>query len=130
MLLFPLALLPLALALPLGAAIVLYGIQGIVPPATNPLLDEIVLQEADPALHGAASSWRNGATESAGLVGAAAGGMLLDHASFAVLFAVAAAVSLAGGGALVAQIAGFRIDPHPSSPPGSPDSPTRPRITR
>ncbi|MEQ9401289.1 MAG: MFS transporter [Longimicrobiales bacterium] len=108
MVVFPVAVAGLGLGLPLVAAILLFAVQGLVPPATNPLLDEIVLDEAEPEAHGAASSWRNGATELSGLIGAATGGFVLQHASFEVLFGLAATMALVGGVALALR---FRATP-------------------
>lgn len=105
---FPVAVAGLGLGLPLVATILLFAVQGLVPPATNPLLDEIVLDEAEPEAHGAASSWRNGATELSGLIGAATGGFVLQHASFEVLFGLAATTALVGGVALALR---FRATP-------------------
>jgi predicted MFS family arabinose efflux permease len=68
----------------------------LVPPATNPLIDQVLLEAADPRRHGTVSAWRNGATEFAGLIGASAGGAVLEGATFGVLFGVAGTVGLAG----------------------------------
>lgn len=70
-------------------AIGLYFVQGTVSPATNPLIDEILLRQAPPSQRGAVSSWRNAATEIAGIVGAGAGGMVLRQSSFDALFVLA-----------------------------------------
>jgi MFS family permease len=94
--LLPLALLALVLGPAAWLAVSLYAVQGISSPATNPLLDEIVLEAAPPEQRGAASSWRNGATEASGLVGAGLGGVLLERAGFGPLMAVAAAVGTLG----------------------------------
>ncbi|MBI4540929.1 MAG: MFS transporter [Gemmatimonadetes bacterium] len=101
MLLFAPALWVLAAAGALPLAIALYLLQGIVPPATNPLIDQVLLERAPRSRHGAVSSWRNGATELSGLVGAGAGGALLEAGSFDLLFAVAGAVALGGAVALI-----------------------------
>lgn len=77
-------------------AILLFLIQGLVPPATNPLIDQILLEQAPADKRGAISSWRNGATEMSGLIGASAGGLLLELGSFHLLFGVAGAVALVG----------------------------------
>ena len=92
-------LLPLADALPLALA--LFFLQGLVPPATNPLIDQVLLERAPPGRQGAVSSWRNAATETSGLIGAALGGRLLEVASFAVLFGVAGVVAAVGSLGLV-----------------------------
>jgi predicted MFS family arabinose efflux permease len=98
--LFPTALVALVLVQPLMWAVPLYALQGFVPPATNPLLDEALLAETPRPMHGAVSAWRNGATELSGFVGAYGGGRLLEATSFGVLFAVAAGVAVLGGGGL------------------------------
>jgi MFS family permease len=92
-------LLPLAHALPLALA--LFFVQGLVPPATNPLIDQVLLERAPAGREGAVSSWRNAATESSGLAGAALGGVLLEASDFGVLFAAAGGVAAAGAVALV-----------------------------
>ena len=98
--LYPPALWALAATAPLGLAAGLYALQGLVPPATNPLLDQILLEEAPEERHGAVSSWRNGATELSGMVGSSVGGAVLKAASFGLLFGVAGAVALVGAGGL------------------------------
>jgi predicted MFS family arabinose efflux permease len=105
---FPVALLALVAGPPLALAIAIYAVQGLVPPATNPLLDEIVLNRADPSVHGAASSWRNGATELSGLLGASLGGLILASTGFGTLFGIAAAVAAVGGGALARSVVARR----------------------
>lgn len=85
-------------------AIVLYLVQGIVPPATNPLIDQVLLERAPRDRHGAVSSWRNGATELSGLAGASTGGAVLEAGSFTVLFVLAGAVALAGAVSLMVAL--------------------------
>jgi len=94
--LLPLALVGLVAGPGAWLAVALFVVQGLPSPATNPLLDEIVLDTAPPEQRGAASSWRNGATEASGLVGAGLGGVLLERAGFGPLMAVAAAVATVG----------------------------------
>jgi hypothetical protein len=117
-------LLPLADALPLALA--LYFVQGIIPPATNPLIDQVLLERAPPDRQGAVSSWRNAATETSGLVGASVGGRLLQAGSFATLFVLAGAVAAAGAAALVAWLRAQRAEP----PPVAALTETRPRTMR
>ena len=93
---FPLALLAMVLGPGTWAAVLLFTLQGLPSPATNPLLDEIVLDTAPSDRRGAASSWRNGATEASGLVGAGLGGVLLERLGFGPLMAVAAVVAASG----------------------------------
>ena len=98
--LFPLALLALVLGPGAWLAVAFFAVQGLPSPATNPLLDEIVLDTAPPEQRGTASSWRNGATEASGLVGASLGGILLERAGFGPLMTVAAVVAAVGAWAL------------------------------
>jgi predicted MFS family arabinose efflux permease len=97
---FPFALLAMVLGPGTWAAVLFFALQGLPSPATNPLLDEIVLDTAPSDRRGAASSWRNGATEASGLVGAALGGLLLERLGFGPLLSVAAVVAAAGAWAL------------------------------
>jgi len=96
MLIFPPALWALAMAGALPVAIVLFLVQGAIPAATNPLIDQILLERAPEGRQGAVSGARNAATETSGLVGASLGGWLLEAASFATLFGLAGIVALAG----------------------------------
>lgn len=73
----------------LSIAVALYLMQGMVSPATNPLIDQILLERAPDGRLGAVSSWRNAATEVSGIVGASVGGVVLEVSSFAVLFVAA-----------------------------------------
>jgi len=102
---FPVALVGLAFAGGALLATVWYALQGLAPPATNPLLDELLLDEAAASERGAVSSWRNAATELSGLMGASAGGLLLGAGSFAALFTTAALVAAVGGGLLTRALA-------------------------
>ena len=99
--LFAPALWGLAAVTALGPAIALYLFQNLVPPATNPLLDQLLLERAPKGREGAVSGWRNAATEGAGLVGAAAGGGILQATGFASLFAVGGGIAVLGGVPLV-----------------------------
>ncbi|UCC26047.1 MAG: MFS transporter [Gemmatimonadales bacterium] len=110
MVIFPPALWALAgvgALLPAGA---LFLLLSLVPPATNPLIDQALLEEADPARRGTVSSWRNGATELAGLIGASAGGVLLEAATFGVLFGVAGGVALVGALGLGRVLRRLRVE--------------------
>jgi MFS family permease len=93
-----LALLPLAASLPF--AFVLYLVQGAVAPATNPMIDQLLLEQAPPDQRGAVSSWRNAATELAGVIGATAGGFIIESAGFSPLLLTAALAAAIGGAAL------------------------------
>lgn len=105
----------LALGGPLALAIGLYAVIGFVPPATNPLIDQILLEEAAPETLGVVSSWRNGATEASGFVGAAAAGFLLEGAGFPALFATAGATAALGAVALLWWSRGTDVRPAPRS---------------
>ncbi len=83
----------------LSVAIGLYFVQGIIGPATNPLIDQVLLERAPRERHGIVAGWRNAAAEGAGAVGASGGGKLLDVGSFQLLFLTAGAV--AAGSALL-----------------------------
>jgi MFS family permease len=84
----------------LGLAIALYVVQGLIAPATNPLIDQLLLERAQRGQHGVVASWRNAATEGAGALGASAGGRVLDGSSFSTLFLLAGAVAAAAGALL------------------------------
>ncbi|UCF18821.1 MAG: MFS transporter [Gemmatimonadota bacterium] len=101
MLLFAPALWMLAAASAVELAILLFLVQGLVPPATNPLIDQILLERAPPRRRGAVSSWRNAATDVSGFVGATAGGAVLELGSFDGLFALAGGLGLLGAMALI-----------------------------
>jgi len=77
----------------LPVAIGLYVVQGLIAPATNPLIDQLLLERAPRERHGVVAGWRNAATEGAGALGATAGGRVLDSSSFSTLFAIAGAVA-------------------------------------
>jgi predicted MFS family arabinose efflux permease len=93
-----------------GLAITLFLIQGCISPATNPLIDQVLLERSPVGRQGAVSSWRNAATELSGLIGSSAGGLLLQTASFAMLYAVAGTLAATGaiGLALVLRWLGTR----------------------
>jgi MFS family permease len=84
----------------LALAVPLFLLQGFVAPATNPLIDQVLLDRAPASRHGAVSSLRNAATEVSGLVGASVGGRLLAAVGFGGLFTVAGGVALAGAAGL------------------------------
>lgn len=85
----------------MALAMAFYFLQGIVSPASNPLIDEILLRDAPASQRGRVSSWRNAATEIAGIVGAAVGGVLLGWLSFRHLFMIAGSVGALGAIVLV-----------------------------
>jgi predicted MFS family arabinose efflux permease len=94
----------LAAANTLWIAVGLYIIQGLVAPATNPLIDQLVLERVDRTRHGIVAAWRNAAAEAAGAVGATAGGHLLDASSFGSLFLAAGAVAAGASALLIAAL--------------------------
>lgn len=89
------ALLGLALADSLPLAMALYVVQGFVAPATNPLIDQLLLERARPERHGMVAGWRNAAAEGSGALGASVGGRVLEVASYTALFVVAASIAAA-----------------------------------
>jgi len=89
------ALVALSLGLPFWAAATLYVIQGIVAPATNPLIDQLLLERAPRERHGIVASWRNAAAEAAGAAGASTGGWVLQTTSFTSLLQLASVVAAA-----------------------------------
>ena len=94
MLLFGPTMLAMAVVGSVGMATVLYLVQGFVSPATNPLIDQILLELAPASRRGMVSSWRNAATEGSGAGAAAVGGVVLQSGSFATLFATAGVTGL------------------------------------
>ncbi len=87
-----------------AGAVTFFALAGFVPPATNPLIDQVLLERAPEARHGTVSMWRNAATELSGLAGAGLGGLLLEAASFRVLFDVAGIVAIAGAAGLMLRL--------------------------
>ncbi len=100
-LLFGPVLLGLAGGQVLALAVALYLVQGIVPPATNPLIDQILLERAAPDRRGTVSSLRNVATEGSAIWGAAVGGVMLNASSFPVLFATAGGLGMMAAVSLI-----------------------------
>jgi MFS family permease len=98
------ALLGLSVVSVVGAAIALYFVQGIVGPATNPLIDQVLLERAPVARHGIVAGWRNAAAEASGAIGATIGGRLLDATTFHTLFVIAAVVAAVSAIALGASL--------------------------
>jgi MFS family permease len=80
----------------LSIAILLFVVQGIVAPATNALIDQLLMERAPSDRRGAVSSWRNAATEGSGFLGSGAGGRLLEQGGFGLVLGVAGAIALAG----------------------------------
>jgi MFS family permease len=84
----------------LGVAIGLYVLQGLIAPATNPLIDQLLLERTPRDRHGVVAGWRNAATEGSGALGAGAGGRLLEGTSFSILFLIAGTVAAVSGALL------------------------------
>jgi len=99
------AMLGLSLASGMTVAAMLFFVQGLISPLTNPVIDQVLLVRAPAEKHGLVSSWRNAAADLSALAGASLGGYLLAETSFATLFAVAGVVGLAGAAGLVMVLA-------------------------
>lgn len=88
----------------LGLAVVLYALQGLIAPVTNPLIDQWLLAQTPPERQGAVSSWRQVAADASAMAGAGLGGQLLTGGGFPVLFAVAGGIGLLGALGLIAGV--------------------------
>ena len=108
MLLFGPTVLVMAVAGSLEVAIALYLIQGFISPATNPLIDQILLELAPEGRQGAVASLRNVATEGGGAGGAALGGVILTTGSFGTLFVVAGLTGLVTATVLILGLSKIR----------------------
>jgi predicted MFS family arabinose efflux permease len=102
------SLIALAITRSLPVAVGLFVVQGFVAPATNPLIDQLLLERVPESQYGVVAAWRNAAAEIAGAVGAAAGGRLLAASSFTPLMLAAGGVAVTSG--LVLRAA-FRARP-------------------
>jgi MFS family permease len=112
LLLFAPAMWGLSVATTVHLAVLLYVLQGLIAPVTNPLIDQWLLGQASRERQGVVSSWRQVAADASAMVGASVGGTLLAGAAFAPLFAVAGAVGLVGALGLLAAV---RRHPDPPS---------------
>ena len=83
-------------------AVLLYWLQGLIAPVTNPLIDQWLLGQTPRERQGAVSSWRQVAADGSAMVGASVGGRLLESGAFGRLFAVAGAIGFVGGLGLIA----------------------------
>jgi MFS family permease len=83
-------------------AIVLYFLQGLIAPVTNPLIDQWLLGQTPRERRSVVSSWRQIAADASAMVGASVGGRLLVHGAFEVLFLVAGTVGVVGALGLIA----------------------------
>ena len=86
----------------LELAVVLYFLQGLIAPVTNPLIDQWLLGQTPPERQGRVSSWRQVAADGSAMLGASLGGRLLGPGGFNLLFLVAGAIGLIGGLGLIA----------------------------
>jgi MFS family permease len=77
-----------------SVAIGAFMIIGFLGPATNPLIDQLMLERIPVDRHGAVASWRNIGAEATGAVGAAVGGRVLEASSFPMLFVGAAVIGV------------------------------------
>src|SRR5213080_1169048 len=84
-------------------AVMLYLLQGLIAPVTNPLIDQWLLGQTPRERQGAVSSWRQVAADGSAMVGASVGGRLLEGGAFERLFAVAGAIGFVGGLGLIAR---------------------------
>ncbi len=110
MLLFAPTVLVMAVAGSLEVAIALYLIQGFISPATNPLIDQILLELAPEGRQGSVASLRNVATEGGGAGGAALGGVILATGSFGTLFVVAGLTGLVTATVLILGLSKIRTN--------------------
>lgn len=101
----------------LSIAMVLFVAQSIIAPATNALIDQLLMERAPPERRGAVSSWRNAATETSGFAGSSAGGRLLEQGGFGLLSGIAGGVAAAG--AVLLNLA-FRATREPDHQPTRP----------
>src|SRR5205823_11590553 len=109
LLLFGPAMWGLSLAHSVELAVVLYLLQGLIGPVTNPLIDQWLLGQTPRERQGAVSSWRQVAADLSAMIGASLGGHLLagggggggGGAGFETLFRVAGGMGAVGGRGLV-----------------------------
>jgi len=88
----------------------LYLILGFISPATNPLIDQILLELAPEGRRGAVASLRNVATEGGAAGGAALGGVILAKGSFGTLFVVAGLTGLVTATVLILGLSRIRTN--------------------
>jgi predicted MFS family arabinose efflux permease len=98
--LFAPAMWGLALAPSLGIAAACYQLQGLVSPAANPLLDQLMLEGVPVERRGVVSSWRQAMASGGQVLAQSLGGTVLAAGSFTLLFAFAGSVGLVAGGAV------------------------------
>lgn len=83
---------------------VLYVVQGLISPITNPLIDQALLTRVAAANQGLVSSWRQIAADASAVTGAAIGGQLVQAGGFASVFVAAGAVGLLGASGLLYRL--------------------------
>jgi MFS family permease len=98
----------------LWLAALVFIVQSIVAPATNALIDQLLMERSPVDRRGAVSTWRNAATEGSGFAGASLGGHVLERSSFTLLFGLAGAIAVIGSLGLTRMLR--------SLPPGSESS--------
>ncbi len=113
LLLFAPAMWGLSVATTVELAVVLYFLQGLIAPVTNPLIDQWLLGQTPLERQGVVSSWRQVAADASAMVGASFGGTLLAGAAFHPLFALASGVGLLGALGLLAGVRRHPGAPHP-----------------
>lgn len=104
-LLFVPAMWGLSAAGSIGLAVILYGLQGLIAPVTNPVIDQWLLAQTPADRQGTVSSWRQVAADASGMAGAGLGGRVLAGGGFAPLFLVSAGIGLLGAVGLIAGAA-------------------------
>ena len=92
----------------LQLAVLLYFLQGLIAPVTNPLIDQWLLGQTPPERQGVVSSWRQVAASASAILGASLGGRVLAGGAFEPLFMVAGGIGLVGG---LGLIVGVRLRP-------------------
>ena len=105
-----------------GPALAVYFLLGLVSPSSNPLFDQLLFDRVPVDRRGLAASWRNGATETSGALGAWLGGLVLEASSYRVLFAMATLSGVVGGAAVASTaLLPARREPEPPAeqPPGT-----------
>jgi predicted MFS family arabinose efflux permease len=87
-----------------AAAIGLFVVHGMIGPATNPLIDQLLLERVRAERHGTVAGWRNAGAELSGALGASVGGRLLEATSFTGLLLTAAGLAAFTGPALLVSL--------------------------
>jgi MFS family permease len=98
--LFAPAMWGLSIASSVGVAAACYLIQGLVSPAANPLLDQLLFENVPAERRGVVSSWRQAMASVGQVIAQSLGGSILAAGSFAILFRTAGAIGLVAGAAV------------------------------